>query len=381
MVVANEKATNIDLFSLRTVQMRTFHLSWVSFFVCVFAWFSHAPLLPSTIGLDLGLSRDQKIVAFIASVGITIVARIVIGAFCDRYGPRKTYVALLLFGAVAVAGSSFAYDWPTYLFSRLCIGVIGASFVVTQYHTSVMFSSNCIGIANATTAGWGNLGGGVTQAVMPMIAAGMVSLGVATSELAKWRPAMFVPAAVMIFLAFLYWKYTTDCPSGNYQDLPQLRPQKKDGESNLFLTACKDKNVWILFFVYAACFGMELFVNGRAAAYYQGRFELTETAAGLIASLFGLMNIFSRSTGGWMGDRFAARMGLVGRVAVVGRDHGRSRLGPRYFFTHGHTPYCDRLYGTVWPMRSDGCWRYFFGGPFREPLCPWHRLGNRRSRR
>ncbi|WP_139957532.1 MFS transporter [Flavicella sediminum] len=310
----NEKATRINLFDLSTVQMRTFHLSWIAFFLCFFGWFAHAPLMNSTIGPDLDLSKAQKITAFIASVGVTIFARLFVGNWCDKIGPRKSYVYLLIFGAIVVAGSSLANTWETYLISRMAIGVIGASFVITQYHTSVMFAPNVVGIANATTAGWGNLGGGVTQAVMPLIAAAMLAFGFAESDLSKWRPAMFVPAIIMLVVAYLYWKYTSDCPKGNYDDLPTERPQAAEGESSLFMTAVKDKRVWILFAMYAGCFGMELFVNGRAATYYQTRFSLSETSAGLIASLFGLMNLFARSTGGWLGDKFSKKGGLQGRV-------------------------------------------------------------------
>lgn len=309
-----EKLTSIDLFSVNTVQMKTFHLTWLAFFICFFGWFSHAPLMNSTIGPDLGLDKSQKITAFVASVGVTIFARLAIGYFCDRVGPRLSYVFLLVFGAVAVVLSSTATSWPMYLFSRLCLGVVGASFVVTQYHTSVMFAPNVVGLANATTAGWGNLGGGVTQALMPMVAAAMLSLGIADSELSKWRPAMYAPAVAMLLVAWAYWKYTTDCPEGNYKDLPHSRPQKQVGGQGLFASAASDYRVWVLFAVYAGCFGMELFVNGRAATYYQNRFGLAETSAGVIASLFGLMNLFARSMGGWLGDRFAARGGLTGRV-------------------------------------------------------------------
>jgi hypothetical protein len=41
----------------------------------------------------------------------------------------------------------------TFLMFRLMIGCIGASFVIRQYHTSVMLAPNCVGTANATTAG------------------------------------------------------------------------------------------------------------------------------------------------------------------------------------------------------------------------------------
>lgn len=309
-----EKATKIRLFDFKSLQMRTFHLSWLAFFLCFFGWFAHAPLMNSTIGPDMGLTQAQKITAFIASVGITIVARLFIGNLCDKIGPRKSYTYLLVFGSIVVAGSSFAYNWETYLISRMAIGVIGASFVITQYHTTKMFAPNVVGIANATTAGWGNLGGGVTQALMPLIASGMLALGFASSELSKWRPAMFVPALIMLGVAYLYWKYTQDTPAGNFDSNPDLKAKKAEGESGLFMSAVKDHRVWILFAIYGACFGLELFVNGRAATYYQTKFELNETTAGMIAALFGLMNLFARSTGGWLGDRFAKSGGLSGRV-------------------------------------------------------------------
>lgn len=312
--ISQEKATRINLFDFKSLQMRTFHLSWIAFFLCFFGWFAHAPLMNSTIGPDMDLTKAQKITAFIASVGVTIFARLLIGNLCDKIGPRKSYTYLLVFGAIVVAGSSFAYSWETYLISRMAIGVIGASFVITQYHTTKMFAPNVVGIANATTAGWGNLGGGVTQALMPLIASGMLAFGFAESELSKWRPAMFVPAVIMLGVAFLYWKYTKDTPKGNFDEAPDEKPQAAKGESGLFMSAVKDKRVWILFAIYGACFGLELFVNGRAATYYQTKFELNETTAGMIAALFGLMNLFARSMGGYLGDRFSKMGGLSGRV-------------------------------------------------------------------
>lgn len=47
----SNKATRINLFSLRTPQMRAFHLTWIAFFVCFFAWFATAPLMPVIAGI------------------------------------------------------------------------------------------------------------------------------------------------------------------------------------------------------------------------------------------------------------------------------------------------------------------------------------------
>ena len=39
------KAVKIDLFKFSTPQMRAFHMTWLAFFLCFFAWFGIAPLM------------------------------------------------------------------------------------------------------------------------------------------------------------------------------------------------------------------------------------------------------------------------------------------------------------------------------------------------
>ena len=71
-----------------------------------------------------------------------------------------------------------------------------------------------------------------------------------------------------------------------------------------FLMAAKDYRVWALFIIYGGCFGVELTINNIAALYYFDRFDLDLKTAGLIAGLFGLMNLFARTLGGFFGDKF-----------------------------------------------------------------------------
>ena len=309
------KATRINLFSLKTVQMRAFHTTWFAFFLAFFGWFGIAPLM-AIVREDLMLTKTQIGNTIIASVAITVIVRILIGPLCDRIGSRKAYTWLLIFGSLPVMGIGLAQNYETFLLFRLAIGAIGASFVITQYHTSVMFAPNCIGTANATTAGWGNLGGGVTQMVMPLIFTALLSFGV--DKFLGWRLAMIVPGIALFITGFAYYFLTQDAPDGNYKQLRDrgdLEPAAGKGMES-FLLAIKDYRVWALFVIYAACFGVELTINNVAALYYHDQFQLDVKTAGLIAGLFGLMNIFAR-TGGAFSDFFAKTMGIRGRVMFL----------------------------------------------------------------
>src|SRR5262249_8999709 len=154
-----------------------------------------APLMV-IVRKELHLSAEQVGNAIIASVAITGLARLLVGWLCGRYGPRLTYTWLLALGALPVMGIGLARDYHTFLLMRHGIGAIGVSFLITQYHPQVMFAPNCVGTANATTAGWGNLGGGATQIVMPLLLAALMSLGL--GEFWSWRVAMIVPGVLML---------------------------------------------------------------------------------------------------------------------------------------------------------------------------------------
>lgn len=287
-------------------------MTWFAFFLCFFAWFGIAPLM-AVVRDELGLTKTQIGNTIIASVAITIIARLFIGWLCDHLGPRLTYTWLLVLGSLPVMGIGFAHDYTTFLLFRLAIGAIGGAFVITQYHTSVMFAPNCVGTANATTAGWGNLGGGVTQMVMPLIFATFIALGY--NNFWSWRLSMVVAGMVCLLTGIVYYFVTTDLPDGNFKELREKGEiRSKEHVKGTFWIAAKDKRVWALFVIYAACFGIELTINNMAALYYRDYFGLGLKTAGLVAGLFGLMNIFARTTGGIIGDRFAHKGGLRGRV-------------------------------------------------------------------
>ena len=310
------KATQINLFSLKTVQMRTFHTTWFAFFLAFFGWFGIAPLM-AIVREDLMLTKAEIGNTIIASVAITVLVRVLIGPLCDKIGSRKAYTWLLILGSLPVMGIGLAQNYETFLLFRLAIGAVGASFVITQYHTSVMFAPNCVGTANATTAGWGNLGGGVTQMVMPLIFTAVLSFGV--DKFLGWRLAMIIPGIALFITGFAYYFITKDAPGGNYKELRErgeLEPSKGKGMES-FMLAIKDYRVWALFIIYAACFGVELTINNVAALYYHDHFQLDVKTAGLIAGLFGMMNIFARTVGGMFSDFFAKKMGLRGRVMFL----------------------------------------------------------------
>jgi NNP family nitrate/nitrite transporter-like MFS transporter len=270
---------------------------------------------------EMQLSKDQIGWCVIGSVAITIVARLAVGWLCDRYGPRLTYTWLLIIGSLPVMGIGLAHDFSTFLLFRILIGLIGASFVITQYHTSLMFAPNCVGTANATTAGWGNLGGGVTQLVMPLLFASFVAV-LGCSDAVGWRLSMFVVGLMCALVGVAYYFFTQDSPDGNFSDLRARGKLTTKRTQGTFLEACQDYRVWALFVAYGCCFGIEITMENIIVLYlldYFAYFQQMDHGqalkmAGLLASSFGLMNIFARSLGGWIGDRCGNRWGLSGRV-------------------------------------------------------------------
>ena len=308
----NHPLNKLNIFNVKGIQMRTFHITWLTFFVCFFGWFGIAPLMP-LVRETLHLTKEQVGNITVASVTATIVARLVMGRLCDTIGPRLSYTILLIIGSIPVLFIGLANSYESFLVSRLAIGIIGASFVITQYHTSVMFAPEIVGTANAVAGGWGNLGGGVTNLVMPLIATAFVGIGyIAQGD--SWRYAMVVPGLMLLVMAFVYYRYTADTPAGNNNDVQR---QNKIGKKGTFLVALKDYRTWVLTLAYAACFGIEITVDNVAALFFVDHYNVTLIVAGALAGIFGFMNIFARALGGIFSDRIGRRYGLRGKGLLL----------------------------------------------------------------
>ena len=235
---------------------------------------------------------------------------------CDILGPRRGVTFLLWVTTPAIFGIMFVQNAAGWIACRCIIGLSLATFVCSQVWCSQMYAKSVVGIANATSAGWGNLGGGVTNLLMPYIFLGFygaVSGSSAEKEDLAWRLCYLVPLAMHIS-GGLFALTARDLPDGNIAQLEASGAKQKSKGSIILKTGLTNVNAWILTATYGMCFGVELTMNSVAALYFHEYHGLTPQIAGLLASLYGLMNLVARSAGGLLSDWSNKRAGMRGRL-------------------------------------------------------------------
>ena len=164
----------------------------------------------------------------------------------------------------------------------------------------VMFAPNVVGTANATTAGWGNLGGGVDAARDAAAAerarrasASSATLGLAARDgRARRRCCSRWACSTTRSRRTRRAATSTTC----------ARRRAADGAGRRRLrSAARDPRVWALFIAYGACFGVELTLDNVAALYFFDRFDARRHRRGRWSRRgFGVMNLFARALGGWL---------------------------------------------------------------------------------
>lgn len=310
-VDAEHKATVFSIFSVKKPHMRAFHLCWIQFFSCFLSTFAAPPLLP-IIRDNLNLTQIDIGNAGVGSVSGAIFARVVMGTACDLVGPRLASATLTLLTAPAVYLSAIATTAPHFFVMRFFTGFALATFVSTQYWMSSMFSPAVVGLANGQSAGWGNLGGGVAQLVMPLVYNAIRKSG--STNFSAWRIAFFIPGLFQMFSAFAVMLFGQDLPDGNFHQLQKSGEMHKDNASKVLYHGVTNYRSWITALGYGFCFGVELAVNNIVAYYFYDRFNLNLNLAGIVGATFGLVNIFSRPIGGGLSDFMAKKYGMRGRL-------------------------------------------------------------------
>lgn len=311
----DDRASEIKLFNCSRPHMRAFHCAWVAFFLAFFIWFAIAPLL-TEIKATLGLTKEEIWTSNIVGVGGTIFMRFLLGPLCDKLGARIPFALVLCVASIPTGLTGVVNSARDLTILRAFIGIAGGSFVMCQYWTTSMFTKEVVGTANAVVAGWGNLGGGVTQLVMgSALFPAFKAMYDGNAEKA-WRMVNIVPAFVGLAIGVIIYLVSDDCPKGNYADLKKHGVMPEISAATSFRQGALNVNTWVLFCQYAGCFGVELTMNNAAALYFKETFKLTTEEAAAIASIFGWMNLFARGMGGWLSDKGNAYAGMRGRLWV-----------------------------------------------------------------
>ncbi|PSB03230.1 NarK family nitrate/nitrite MFS transporter [Merismopedia glauca] len=205
-----------ELFSFRG-RYKTLHLTWLAFFLTFVCWFNFAPFA-STIGKSLALDKGQLTTLGICNLALTIPARIIIGMLLDKYGPRITYSALLVFAIVPCFATALSQDFNQLVFSRLLMGIVGAGFVVGIRMVSEWFPPKEIGIAEGIYGGWGNFGAFGAEFALPALAIGTAFL---SGGAYNWRVAIALTGVIAAIYGVIYYNSVQDTPAGKAYKKPK----------------------------------------------------------------------------------------------------------------------------------------------------------------
>ncbi|KAI4217548.1 MAG: hypothetical protein LQ351_000143 [Letrouitia transgressa] len=359
----NLRARSIPLLNPLNTHGRVLLFSWWGFFVAFWSWYAFPPLLTETIKGDLKLSKSDVSRSNIVSIVATLIVRLGAGSACDRFGPRNTFAALLLVGAIPTALAPTITTASGLVALRFFIGILGGTFVPCQAWITGFYDKNVVGAATAIVAGVGNAGGGITYFLMPAIFESLVRRQHLTEHVA-WRVTFAVPFILLTVTAFVMLLTCPDTPTGKWssraldtkrrieardtyfstlkdpkvnashfesctlsEDNIQLgtaRSQRPGSGTSVHEQDMLDAASWelvekptyfgtanavlslptlTLIVAYLCTFGTELCVNSILGAYYAKNFpNLGQTGSGNWAAMFNLLNIIFRPAGGMVSD-------------------------------------------------------------------------------
>ncbi len=285
-------------------QYRALGLSTFAFTVCFAVWTIFS-IIGVQIKTELGLSESQFGLLVATPVLTGSISRIFLGVWTEQIGGRVMFPLQMLVTAVCVWLLTSVTSYPVFLIAALGLGLAGGSFIVGVAYTARWFEKERQGTALGIF-GAGNVGAAVTNFAAPFL---VVALG--------WEGTARVYAIVLAVVAVLFYLLAkTD---------PVHAERKRTGagpvSAGSMLEPLRNVQVWRFATYYFFVFGAFVALASFLPNYYVGAYGLELTTAGVFAGLYSLPGSVFRALGGWMSDKWGARMVMyvtfIGSLAVL----------------------------------------------------------------
>lgn len=288
---------------------------WISTlaFTLMFAVWMMFGVLGVAIKKELNLTDSQF--AWIAAVAILngSMWRLPAGMIADRIGGRKVFALLLLVSAVFSLAVAYAHSYVQLLVLAFFIGIAGNSFTAGISWNSAWATPERQGLALGIF-GAGNLGASVTKFIGPVLitaTAGQAYFGGLVSG--GWRLVPVIYAVLLVLTAALVWFGTP----------AQDRTPGQGRSLSSRLLPLKHVQVWRFSLYYVAVFGAYVALSSWLPYYYVSHFTdnagqpVSLQTAALITASFIFPASLLRPLGGWVSDRFGARLAMRITFAIM----------------------------------------------------------------
>jgi len=292
---------------------RVLLLSTTAFTLLFNVWLMLGVLgIPIRQALDLSDVQLEWLISTAILSGAML--RLSFGIWADRYGGRNMMVLLLLACAIPTYLFSLATSYPQLLICSALFGLAGNAFAIGIAWNSAWFPPQTKGTALGVF-GAGNVGAAGTKLLVLFVPA-ILTLVPPTGYLGGWLPGGWraVPACYSLCLVMMAALIVWIAPSNDPR--PVAGRALRDIVSPLGYT-----RVWRLSLYYVVVFGAYVALSGWLPKFYIDTYGISLHDAALYTATFIFPASLLRPLGGWLSDKFGARVVtygvFVGMTAVL----------------------------------------------------------------
>jgi MFS transporter, NNP family, nitrate/nitrite transporter len=270
-------------------------VSTVAFTMCFACWVFNGVLVAHLVSTNVISFTNTEVSWLLATPILTgAISRVPLGMLTDRYGGRIVFFALMLVTAAPLYMVSHAEEFSEFLWASLGFGLAGGGFAVGVAYVASWFEKENQGTALGIF-GAGNAGAAITTLVAPTALLWLTDAG---TDPEGWRALPRIYAGILVVTALLFVVLGRERSAA-----PPRRQSFQERIGPLF-----SLRVWRFGLYYFFVFGSFVSIAQWLVPYSISVYQISLVQAGLLATVFSLPSGVIRAVGGWLSDRFGARM-------------------------------------------------------------------------